>query len=524
MSEMNSTDLPAGTVLETDLCIIGAGAAGLTMAREFIGAQRRVLLLESGIANQPRSDSPATTGRLPPARRRYHDPVVQPLYHGETAGALAAIDPTFPSRSRSRCAGGSTNCWEGWLRPLDPVDFDGRPGWPTGWPFAYRELLPHYRRALELCGIEREAWSHFQEHRPIWDPPAPSGDGGVRPVRLLVMDPRGELSFDRRHGEELRRASNVVLLRNANALSLRIDRGEVQEVEVRAIDPATHSAERTLRVVAPLFVLATGGIENVRLLRAADLPEASPWLGAGFMCHPLYVNALAFRPGPAGLPPGLAGFFEPSAPAGGYLLRGALASCPHDDPGDGQGAFRSLVFTAPDEQGRCSASIDWEQRPDPSNRVELTERRDPVLGLPSARVTWGLGSADRWTVSAGLRRLTHYLRAAADARDVSSIEVEDRWPERDLAGEPLHTGEHHLGATRMALRPDDGVVSPECRVFGSTNLFVAGGSIFPRAGHANPTLTILALSLRLADHLKRVLARADRRRRCHGEVALDAGA
>lgn len=503
MSELVSTDLPGDVVLDADLCIVGAGAVGLTMARELAGTNLRVLLLESGIANRACPPPAVVRGPLAPGGRRYHDPVVQPLYAGEAAGLLARADPDFALRSRSRCLGGSTNCWDGWLRPLDPVDFEPRPGWPPGWPFGRGELVPYYRRALKICGLEPEAFALFESASgEPWAKREAARAQRIDLTRILIMDPRGELGFDRRLGDEVRRAGNVVLLRNANVVELEMAGGEVATAAVVAVDPVTRRAGRRLSVTARAFVLASGGIENVRLLAVSRPGPPAGWLGAGFMCHPLYANALSFRPGPGGLPAGLLAFFS-QREGPGCLLRGALASAPDDARGDGEGAFRSLLLADPAGHDRCSVSVDWEQRPDRSNRIELCGR-DPVLDRPAVRITWGLTAADRHTLESALGRLAGFLHVTAGARELRAIDLDGQgWPLRDLAGEPLYAGEHHLGGTRMATRPADGVVDPDGRLFDAPNLFVTGASVFPRAGHANPTLTILALALRLADHLQR---------------------
>jgi choline dehydrogenase-like flavoprotein len=117
--------------------------------------------------------------------------------------------------------------------------------------------------------------------------------------------------------------------------------------------------------------------------------------------------------------------------------------------------------------------------------------------MPSCRVDWRINHADR----RALDRLRQLLRASIENGGFGRL-VED--PDVDENGWPrsFEGGRHHMGTTRMHVDPKRGVVDSDCRVHGIENLFVVGSSVFPSAGYANPTLTIVALTLRLADNLK----------------------
>jgi len=117
--------------------------------------------------------------------------------------------------------------------------------------------------------------------------------------------------------------------------------------------------------------------------------------------------------------------------------------------------------------------------------------------MPRVRVDWRLNPEDR----RGLDRLRAVLHAVVRDRGLGTL-VDD--PSNDETGWPTSMvgGKHHMGTTRMHVDPKQGVVDPACRVHGLANLYVAGSSVFPTSGYANPTLTIVALALRLADHLK----------------------
>jgi len=126
-----------------------------------------------------------------------------------------------------------------------------------------------------------------------------------------------------------------------------------------------------------------------------------------------------------------------------------------------------------------------EQAPNPASRVVLSEKRD-VFGLPQIALDWRFSEIDKrpWLEEEGIP-----------------------WEMDPLISNHPVGGYHHMGTTRMAASPSVGVVDADCRVHGLGNLYVAGSSVFPTGGWANPTLTILALALRLGDHLNQSLRR-----------------
>jgi choline dehydrogenase-like flavoprotein len=137
-----------------------------------------------------------------------------------------------------------------------------------------------------------------------------------------------------------------------------------------------------------------------------------------------------------------------------------------------------------------------EQLPDPSNRVALADDLDP-FGLPRLRVEWRLNEPDLMSVARLAQIVANEVERSRVGVFIPAIN------ERGGEHPPFKTSHHHLGTTRMHDDPARGVVNARCRVHGTTNLYVAGSSVFPTgAGYTNPTLTIVALALRLADHLQ----------------------
>jgi choline dehydrogenase-like flavoprotein len=128
---------------------------------------------------------------------------------------------------------------------------------------------------------------------------------------------------------------------------------------------------------------------------------------------------------------------------------------------------------------------------------------DPVFGQPVARVDWQLREEDKRTAVRALDLVREHLQrsGAAEFRILTDLTGgPDRWT-FGKSDNALATGDHHMGSLRMSVSPDDGIVDPDCRFHAVDNLYAAGSAVFPTSGYANPTLTIVALALRLADHL-----------------------
>src|SRR6266404_357925 len=191
LSDLSS--IPAGATLEADLCIIGAGAAGIAIAREFIASPYQVILLESG------------------GNRR--EPATQRLYGGSIVG-----QPYYKlDECRSRRFGGSTNCWGGICTPLNDIDFEKRSWVPwSGWPLEAAELAPYYAHAHHLCGTgpylyDARAWDQINLEWRGFDPES------FEPfVWHYNTRSQYDISFARRFRHELQRASNIHGFMHAN--------------------------------------------------------------------------------------------------------------------------------------------------------------------------------------------------------------------------------------------------------------------------------------------------------------------
>jgi choline dehydrogenase-like flavoprotein len=519
--------LPPDAELDCDVCVIGGGPAGITLARHWIDKPFRVTLLESGGLG---------------VKRR-----TQNLARGANVGL-----PYIPLHvTRMRCLGGSTSRWTGWCRPLDSIDFEVRDWIPdSGWPFGLEQLATYYRGAHELCELgtyryDAESWSD------AIGPELPLSTG---PLRTRIFHHSPPTDFGEAYREQLAAARNVTVYLNATLLGLQADEGG-------RISSATAGVSRggRLTVRSRVYVLAAGGIENARILLLSDsgrggLGNRRGLVGRYFMEHPILfagtfetdppdrdVTLYTFPPNRVETPDLRGRIVAGLAPAADVLRRerignGAVylmrreshktmpdyftagVTSLHELAGaarrleapDGmlrhlksvfaemgpaaRTAARALRAAAP--EGRYALKVYLEPIPNPSSRVELSDHRDR-FGQPRARVRWRLTESDRHT----LRRLLEITRTEMERTGSGRVRV--MGADTDIGWPPtLSGGSHHMGVTRMHVDPGRGVVDPDCRVHGLSNLYVAGSSVFPTAGYANPTLTIIALALRLADHLE----------------------
>ena len=524
------------TVIETRVCIIGAGVAGITLALEMSRAGVDACVLESG-------------GFGP-------DDETRDLYRGENVG----LPYTFADGSRSRYFGGSSNCWGGWCRPLDPWDFDKR-DWiaHSGWPFGLEELAPYYARTHELLKLGPQNFDPAYWEREI-------GRHDVRRIPLATGDMRDTVAqfsppvrFGKAYRDELLRSSRVRVFLHANVLNIDAD---AQGTTISRVRVGTLSGRR-LSVEAKIFVLATGGIENARLLlasndvQAAGLGNAHDLVGRYFMDHPRMMSGkVRFRPGNArnklydikyhyqnaavsAHGTKISSQFAPKQEwmerekllnsrvwlyskwyAEGSASAEALLHCKEallqkDQPGRslkedvatliahplhtvGYGLTRLLQWPALITDVTLQAIV--EAVPDPDSRVTLSPDKRDCFGMPRVRVAWRLGEQVQRTFDKTFALLAQELQMTGIADVELDAPLEGRpWPAK------LEGTWHHMGTTRMHDSPREGVVDRDCKVHGISNLYVGGSSVFPTVGANFPTITIAALTLRLAGHLLRRL-------------------
>ncbi len=515
--------LPENTVLQGfDLCIVGAGAAGIAMAQRLANSSLTVILLVSG--------SPGD--RATPDRDR------QSLYHGTAGSFLQKVDPVFLHRSRLNMYGGTTNHFGFWARPLDPVDFQPRPGFrDSAWPFTFDELKAYYADAHHFGQFgplnydDMSFWEDVLYARPFDPLPDDKMTGAI----MHAQYEQNLHDFQAQFRDELKSAENLTVLFNAHLLDIASDSEGRHVSELNCSTIVAGQRGKSFKVCAKAYVLACGGIENARLLQLSRGlgNNRRDQLGRGFMVHPLLTNAATVRFDQV-IPTEIRNFFReqqirlkpPADPGGEYqhmvtpLVNpelvfeyltfnawGVLAPTPAVLREEGIGNFRIILNFGAD---RASAvvNLNWEQTPNEESRIRLDlDRKDPIFGQPVAHVDWRLNEADKRSARRALEITLEYLYQHGAVShemitDVSGGAEDWTFPPHEGA---LETGDHHMGALRMSAEPEEGIVDPDSRLHRVDNLYIAGSAVFPTGGYANPTLTIVALALRLADHLKRVI-------------------
>lgn len=519
---IDGKQLPAGSLIEADLCIVGAGPAGITLALQYAKKTgTKVALLESGGLE--------------------FDAETQELAHSEVVG-----QEYFPMKeTRLRVFGGSTLSWGGIGGAFTPLDFEERSWVPnSGWPFAKRDIEHYYNEAMAVSLMDPDT----VDKDPDDAPPAE----GTRWANVLFSAPT---RFGKVYRDEMEKAASVTVYLNSTVtkLDLHPDGGHIEGLQIGCIGGNSY------RVQAGNYVLAGGGIENARMLMVSNdvasrgIGNEHDLVGRYFQEHPRLHDRYRLPKGTAALRrriQGAAGTLRFSRVvltdevqrkekllnyfanlSFGYLAQDApqfdavrrivnasrspWSDSPYyQDIGGGPNRVRwqdiKTVLKRPDQAfiGAFGAQFQptftrrWleiqssvEQLPRPENRLVLVDEKDG-LGVPRVRVEWTMHPDEERTYRRGLEIVLTEMERLEPGISKNRIDDPDPWPH-----EALGTW-HHIGTTRMHRDPTHGVVDADCRVHGVDNLYVAGSSIFPTGGVTAPTLTIVALSLRLYDHLK----------------------
>ncbi len=538
-------EFESGKSLAFDLCVVGAGPAGITIANELIGSGIRLCLVESGGFDD--------------------EPETQALYRGENVGHSVTLD-----EGRYRVFGGSATgtttahrpAWGGRCAMLDPIDFETRQWVPkSGWPIDLETLRPYYERSKRAnnflepwlsddavpatLGIELPEFNSQDVNPFVWRiAPAET------PPSAWLPGPRKRFDWARAYRQKLQADPDVHVLLHANLTSLAgsIDGSSIETITVSSLTNVS------MTIAAKAFVLCCGGVENVRVALNAPPNIAQKVnefdnLGRFLAQHPrgciatlettpqtdkrlqgLFTDFL--RPDDVQYELGFA-LSEHAQRKHGLLNASAAiyyAARP-ESPWRSGARLQDAVRTRASYQGilqdvanviggadsvvantwrrirgrspflpdpLVSVVIDLEQAPNPQSRVTLSDAKDP-LGMNRAKVDWRISEIERTTA----RHLSTYIGSVLQRLELGTTQPSD-WLTSNLPiqNDELYGTFHFIGTTRMSRDPRDGVVDENCRSHGIENLYFAGCSVFPTGGHANPTLTIVALAIRLADHLR----------------------
>jgi choline dehydrogenase-like flavoprotein len=552
---IDSTTVATDGVIEADICIIGAGPAGITLAREFIGSSLRVVLLESG--------------------KFENDEHIQELGQGKVNSQYYGADALAVGRRRQ--FGGTPNTWvyttepgdgRAYARCLPPeaLDFESHADEPSlCWPFSLDQLRPFFQRAQTVWNGGR-----FDYEVDTWA-------GGLRPIETAngLLDTRicqhgPNDVFILRYRDDLLSADNIDVYLTCTAVALESHgaAGQVRKLSVARGDG------RTFSVAAKTYVLACGGVENVQLLLSSVVTQPGAEgnrhsnIGHYVTDHPEFRMGCIF--------PNHADVYEKIALydirwSGRHMVSGFLTICEElkrsakllnmsvalapQGPGFGTEAHRAIAglahaiqhgempsrlsadigsilrspldtvaflrsrnagwysenrggWSRPDANRKDFRAIElwsaFEETPHRDNRLSLIKGRD-WLGRKKLRFDHCWSEVDRENVQRSIKIFTAEIETLGLGRFEPYVGLEG--PSR-----PRFVGLHHpMGGTRMHVDPRFGVVDQNCLVHGLSNVYVAGSSVFPTGvGYANPTLTLLTLAMRLADHLKASLRVAGR--------------
>jgi choline dehydrogenase-like flavoprotein len=549
---IDARTLPAEETIETEVCIVGTGPAGLSLARELAGQNFRVCVLESGSLDLP-------------------DPDTQSLSEVETSGDFVQVTPD----RRNRRFGGNSSYWAIKISkerlglrhvPLDEVDFEKRDWLPySGWPFNRDHLDSYYERAQAVCQLgpftyEAEDWEDATSPRlPLI--------GNRVTTRMFQFGPGA--AFYQEYRDEINRAPNITTYLHANAVELETDETAKTVTRVRVACLQGNQ----FWVKAKLVILAAGGIESTHLLllsnkvQKAGLGNQHDLVGRFFMDHPLVHGGL-FIPSNPNIVNSMALYdlrqLSYGTVMGGLsltneamrrekLLNISTLLFPRNKrfrSSEAMNSLKALVTAKALKEGSkgtlqhlskvvtglddIAASLHekatrksqpfwpnlsqggWsqvpnkermyqvfevlhqtEQAPHPDNRVVLGEEYDK-LGRRRVRMQTRWHEEDIRNVRRAQEVFAQEIARAGLGE--YKIELEGELPTLATAGTS-----HHMGTTRMHTDPKQGVVDANCRVHSVSNLFIASSSVFPTGGYGNPTLTIVALSLRLADRVKNIM-------------------
>ena len=479
-----------------DICIIGAGAAGITLAM-YLKKSFNILLLEGGgleFSNES-----------------------QEIYKGENIGhELYDLDT-----SRARWLGGSTNWWGGWSAPLEKCDFEKRDYVKySGWPIEKTDLDPYDKEARLIVNLPKNPQSINYKG---WTDVLEKEDKDLDEFKFRWSYPA--TNFRDKYRSELENRENITCFVNANLTDMTLldDLSSIKNIEIKNYRCKVFNAK------AKIYILATGGIENARLLLNFNkqskngIGNKNDLVGRFFSDHPHFVTGsfivddkitkIFASKKPEWSDEFRTAFFRPSE-------KFQAQQKVHNFGLRVEPSMRLYysILTFKEKIRHIVCSTDWsrnmlgnrchndghirvvaEQAPNPESRITIGSEVDK-LGLKRAVVNWTLQEMDKST----FRKATIRFAKLFMERNLGRIRI-DEWvltKDGKFPGFPQEVaGNHHMGTTRMGSTPSEGVVDRNQKVFDIDNLYIAGSSVFVTTGHVNPTFTIVQMTLRLADHI-----------------------
>jgi hypothetical protein len=494
--------------LKTQVCIVGTGPAGVTLAWFLLQQGIDVTLLEGSRVFSPSGpDQPVNQAYL------YNENVL--LYNGEALGQFASNEPQFLIRptaqsgtstpqERERIYGGTSTHWGGQSRPLEAITFEQRPGFP-GWPVTREDLDPSYAKACTFL----ELYGDYYAPDGTFVPPGTPGynftaqfwanELGQSVAQLDGFDvdmyqfvPGINLQFQAREveGRTIGESKARVIL-NASLLNIEHQGGSVKTLTIGVLndDRSQPQALGDFQIIAHVVVLACGAVANARQLLLSGVGSNSGLVGRYLAAHPIANGANAVRVNPYS-----------------YLTPSEQQLLSYQDPGPKYNPMRFLagLFTPSGEAlqttqtGSCwfgaggTDNFYHELIPEYESRILLSDTKD-IFGQPQTKADWVLNAGE----PENFTKLANLFSQGVTAKGGGPVQI-GIWAA--IQSRMVYNG-HHLGTTRMAASEQEGVVDRNLKVFGLDNLYVAGSSVWASPGIENPTFSIVAFSIRLAEHL-----------------------
>lgn len=477
-----------GQIFEADVCVVGSGAAGITLALDLAQRGISVILVESG-------------GMV--FQKRSHE-LLDIELGGQSTERLV-------EGTRERFFGGTTNHWGGVSRPFDAFEFDHHEWVPnSGWPFARAELDPYYESAARLLGLPEVKRSYDPHALGVADRPSlvRESESAIE-TTIWRRVPLEHVRIGQWRKDEVKKSPLIQCVVNTTIAEIHPGKpgDRVASLEGRAF------GGNKLHFRANDYVLCTGAVENARLLLVSDsafpkgLGNEHDVVGRYFMDHPANVLGQLLLSDPSAelsqeeflAAKELIGWTTTDAARQELQLQGFMSWVfPKRPPNQLPYELAIREFIAPLEQRRTPSSsrymdivVNWEQSPNPRSRVMLSKNVDK-LGIRKPHLHWEVTPED--------------LSSAQKSGELLSMAVArsglGRFHLEDVTG-PVITmgGGHQMGTTRMSIDPKEGVTDVNGRVHSLENLFIGGSSLFPTGGWQHPTFTIIALALRQAEFL-----------------------
>jgi choline dehydrogenase-like flavoprotein len=501
---IDARNMENNSLIEGDICIVGSGAAGISMALEWLNTPYKVILLEGG-------------------GFEYEQPM-QDLYKGKTTGQRY-----YPLDSaRLHYFGGTTGHWAGFCSTFDPIDFKERDWVPhSGWPIKREDLDPYYARAHKNLDLGRYDYNvkHWQDKDPELVP-LPLDDKVVYNKMWQFSPPT---RFGTKYRDTILKAPNIHLYTYANVTDITANENAsaIKEVTVKNLAGKNHT------VRAKQFIIACCSIQNARLLLASNkqapkgLGNQNDNVGRYFMEHLEIKSAEMWLTKPDalklyqwnwGVKQRAELAISEDLQRKYRILNGTASLMPLEiaksqkpmiDLWSADTAKTNAIMREADKKDKTQKQFKSykafelftriEQAPNPNSRVTLDTEKD-ALGVPRAMLHWELTPLEKHSLRGIYKIIGEQMGISAAGRvrlmDYLQDESDNTWP--SFTG----GGWHHMGTTRMSDDPKKGVVDANCKVHGIANLYMAGASCYATAAAPNPTLTLVALTIRLADHIK----------------------